>query len=156
MPRVPIVFEASRNGYRLSTDRARLDLATVHRFLTDDSYWAHGMTLDQLQRALEHSLPIGIYAEDGSPAAFGRVVTDYAVFAYLRDVFTLPAHRGKGLACWLAKEIRNHPELASVTSWMLATRDAHAVYEKAGYRPAPHPEYYMTVPKPSDTEPREP
>lgn len=151
MPRDRVVFEASRKGYLLSTDRDRLDPAAVHRFLASESYWARGMTLDELQRALEHSLPIGIYAEDGTLAAFGRVVTDYAVFAYLRDVFTIPAHRGRGLASWLACEIRNHPELATVASWMLATRDAHAVYEKAGYRPAPHPEYYMTVPKPNES-----
>lgn len=156
MPCDPIVFEAYRNGYLLSTDRTRLDPVAVHRFLAGDSYWARGMTLEQLQRALDHSLPIGIYAEDGTLAGFGRLVTDYAIFAYLRDVFTLPAHRGRGLASWLADEIRNHPELVAVTSWMLATRDAHAVYEKAGYRRAPHPEYYMTVPKPDEAEPREP
>jgi GNAT superfamily N-acetyltransferase len=156
MAREPIVFEACSNGYLLSTDRARLDPAAVHRFLAQESYWGHGISLEQLQRALEHSLPIGIYGEDGTLAAFGRVVTDYAVLAYLRDVFTLPAHRGRGLACWLASEIRNHPELAAVTSWMLATKDAHAVYEKAGFRPAPHPEYYMTVPKPGKPELQEP
>ncbi len=154
MPCDPIVFEASYRGYLLSTDRARVDPAAVHKFLTEESYWARGMTSEQLQRALENSLPIGIYAEDGTLAAFGRVVTDYAVFAYLRDVFTLPAHRGKGLACWLAREIRKHPELAAVTNWMLATRDAHAVYEKAGYRPAPHPEYYMTVPNNETQRPK--
>ncbi|MCM2394490.1 GNAT family N-acetyltransferase [Rhizobium sp. S95] len=147
MLRDKVIFEASRKGYTLSTDRSRFDPVEVHRFLVNESYWARNLTFDQLERALEGSLPVAIYAPDGTLAAFGRLVTDYAVFAYLRDVFTLPAHRGQGLASWLALEIRNHPELATVTSWMLATKDAHAVYEKAGYRPAPHPEYYMTVPK---------
>lgn len=144
----PAIFEARRDGYVLSTDLSRIDREAVFDFLANDSYWAKSLAPAQLKRALENSLVIGIHAADGSLATFARVVTDYAVFAYLRDVFTLPAHRGRGLASWLAAEIRNHPELATVTSWMLATRDAHAVYEKAGYRPAPHPEYYMTVPKP--------
>jgi len=143
----PQIFEVQRNGYLLSTDLTRIDQEAVFDFLANDSYWARSLRRDQFQKALENSLVIGIHAPDGALAGFARVVTDYAIFAYLRDVFTLPAHRGHGLASWLAIEIRNHPDLASVTSWMLATKDAHAVYEKAGYRAAPHPEYYMTVPK---------
>lgn len=144
----PAIFEAEHGDYRLSTDPALIDVDVVHGFLSRDSYWAQGLRRDRLERALARSLPIGVYAADGSLAAFARLVTDYAVFAYLRDVFTLPAHRGKGLASWIASEIRHHPELATVTSWMLATKDAHRVYERAGYRAAPHPEYYMTIPKP--------
>ena len=145
------IFSVRRDDYVLSTDQARIDIGVVHGFLANDSYWARGLDPDVLKRALDHSLLIGIYAPDGTMAAFARVVTDYAMFAYLRDVFTLPAHRGKGLASWLALEIRNHPELATVGSWMLATQDAHSVYEKAGYRPAPQPGNYMTVPKPTKT-----
>jgi GNAT superfamily N-acetyltransferase len=144
-------FEQERDGYTLSTDRARLDAAAVHSFLVSDAYWARDLSRPNLERALAGSLPVGIYTPDGQLAAFGRVVTDYAVFAYLRDVFTLPAHRGKGLATWVATAIREHPELATVSTWMLATRDAHDVYERAGYQPVPHPEYYMSVPKPDDT-----
>ena len=146
----PAIFEITRDGYVLSTDPARLDFDLVHGFLARDSYWAQGMTADRLKRALSHSLPVGVYAPDGSMAAFARLVTDYAVFGYLRDVFTVEDHRGSGLASWIATEIRKHPELSTVSSWMLATRDAHGVYEKAGYRAAPHPEYYMTVPKPGE------
>lgn len=142
-------FEQDRDGYSLSTDRARLDIAVIHAFFRNESYWALNITLPQLDRALARSLVIGVYAPDGQMAAFARVVTDYAVFAYLRDVFTLPAHRGKGLATWLATAIRLHPEMQTVSTWMLATRDAHAVYERAGYKLVPHPEYYMSVPKPN-------
>jgi GNAT superfamily N-acetyltransferase len=142
------VFEARRGDYALSTDPRRLDVAAIHAFLANESYWAQGLTIERLRRALDHSLVVGVYAPGRSLAAFARVVTDYAMFAYLRDVFTTPAHRGAGLASWLALEIRGHPDLASVTTWMLATKDAHAVYQRAGYRPAPHPERYMTVPKP--------
>jgi len=135
------------DGYCLSTDRARLDLDVVERFLRDDAYWSAGLSRATLERALAGSLPMGLYAPDGSMAGFARLVTDYAVFAYLRDVFVLPAHRGRGLAGWLARGIRAHPELASVTSWLLATRDAHAVYARAGYAPVAHPEWYMNLPR---------
>ncbi|ASY72071.1 GNAT family N-acetyltransferase [Sinorhizobium fredii] len=144
-------YEIERDGYRLSTDRTKLDLDLVHSYLAGDSYWARGLDRALFERALEGSVPVAIYAPDGSLATFARVVTDLAIFAYLRDVFTLPAHRGRGLAAWLAEAIRQHPELASVSTWMLATRDAHAVYAKAGFLPVPHPEYYMSVPKPDET-----
>lgn len=141
------IHTARRGDYLLSTDPERIDMDIVHGFLARDSYWAKGLALETLRRALDHSLVIGIYTPDGEMVAFARLVTDYAMFAYLRDVFTLPPHRGQGLASWLALEIRNHPELATVGTWMLATQDAHAVYEKAGYRLAPQPGNYMTVPK---------
>ena len=92
------IFSARRDGYVLSTDPGRIDIGMVHGFLSNDSYWAKGLDPDVFRRALDHSLVIGIYTPDGIMVAFGRVVTDYAMFAYLRDVFTLSAHRGKGLA----------------------------------------------------------
>lgn len=146
---IPPASWARADGYTLSTDRSRIDIDAVERFLQHEAYWSAGLPRPVLERALAGSMPMGLYAPDGSMAGFARLVTDCAVFAYLRDVFVLPAHRGRGLAQWLALTIRSHPELATVTSWMLATRDAHGVYAKAGYAAAPHPEYYMTVPKPA-------
>lgn len=152
----PRLFEVERgDGYRLSTDPARIDVDAVHDFLANQSYWARGMPRAQLERGLAHSLLIGIFAPDGTMAAFARVLTDYAVFAYLRDVFTQPAHRGRGLASWLAAEIRNHPDLATVGTWTLATADAHAVYERAGYRRPPDHERFMTWTRPRDAAPPE-
>ncbi|MGR3378884.1 GNAT family N-acetyltransferase [Salipiger abyssi] len=139
--------EWHRGDYTLSTDRARLDLPLILRFLTEDSYWGQDMTMARLERALDASLPMGLYAPDGAMAGFARLVTDYAVFAYLRDVFVLPEHGRRGLATWLSREIRNHPDLSMVGNWMLATRDAHGVYERAGFRPVPHPDWYMSVPR---------
>ncbi|ABL73035.1 MULTISPECIES: GNAT family N-acetyltransferase [Paracoccus] len=136
------------DGYLLTTDRASVDVDLVGRFLAEEAYWSDGLPRDRLERALAGSLPMAVIAPDGAMAGFARLVTDYTVFAYLRDVFVLPAHRGRGLAVWLARVIRTHPELADIPTWMLATRDAHAVYEKAGFRPVPHPEFYMSVPKP--------
>ncbi len=136
-----------RDGYRLTTDRALIDVDAVLAFLVRDSYWARSMTRAKLERALAGSLPMALIAPDGSFAGFARLVTDYAVFAYLRDVFVLPAHRGRGLAAWIATVVRGHPDLAEVETWMLATADAQAVYARAGYRPDPHPERYMRVPR---------
>ncbi len=147
-PALPAVEWRREDGYLLTTDRAAVDIDLVGRFLAEEAYWSQDMDRPRLVRALAGSLPMAVIAPDGALAGFARLVTDYTVFAYLRDVFVLPAHRGRGLAGWLAQAIRSHPELAGVTTWMLATRDAHAVYEKAGYRPVPHPEYYMAVPKP--------
>lgn len=145
------VFEAEHKGYTLSTDRDRLDVDRIHRYLAEESYWARGLDRALFERALAGSLPVAIYAPNGELATFARLVTDLAVFAYLRDVFTLPEHRGQGLATFLAQAIRAHPELKTVNSWMLATRDAHGVYTKAGYAPVPHPEYYMSIRKPAET-----
>ena len=145
------VFEAEHKGYTLSTDRDRLDVDRIHRYLAEESYWARGLGRALFERALAGSLPVAIYAPNGELATFARLVTDLAVFAYLRDVFTLPEHRGQGLATFLAQAIRAHPELKTVNSWMLATRDAHGVYTKAGYAPVPHPEYYMSIRKPAET-----
>ena len=140
------IFEERRaDGYHLSTDPARLDHDVICNFLMQDAYWGKGMERAQILRAIAHSLPIGVYAPDGSLAAFGRVVTDYAAFAYLRDVFTLPAHRGRGIASWLARAIRQHPELLTIRTWLLFTRDAHSVYARAGYAPVPVPEGYMSI-----------
>ena len=144
------IFEVEHQGYTLSTDRARLDIDRIHSYLAEESYWARGLDRALFERALAGSLPVGIYAPGGELATFARIVTDLAVFAYLRDVFTLPEHRGQGLATFLAQAIRSHPELKTVGSWMLATRDAHGVYAKAGYAPVFHPEYYMSIRKPDE------
>lgn len=146
-PEDPPIWRLARaDGYEISTAREGIDLERVVWFLQTQSYWARDLAREKIERALAHSLVFGIHAPSGEMAGFARVVSDRAVFAYLRDVFVLEEHRGKGLASWLAREIRRHPELETVTSWLLATRDAHEVYARAGYAPVPHPGYYMRVP----------
>ena len=133
------------DGYQLSTDRERLDLSRVHAFLANESYWARDLPMPLLRRAIENSLALGLYAPDGSLAGFARVVTDYALFAYLRDVFVLGEHQGRGLAGWLARCAQEYPPMNSVSNWMLATADAHGVYAKVGFMPASDPTIYMTL-----------
>lgn len=135
LPNESQIFEAKRDGYSISTERSRLDIDLVHRFLSEDSYWARGLPKEKLLRALSGSLPFGLYSADGCQIGFGRVITDFSLFCYLRDVFILAPHRGTGLGTWLCTVILDHPDLAEVPSWMLATIDAHDLYAKIGFRP---------------------
>jgi len=126
-------MEARRDGYVISTDRARLDREAIWRFLRT-SYWAADVPRDVIERSIEHSLAFGLYAPEGAQAGFARVVTDRARFAWLADVFVLPAHRGRGLGVWLVESVLAHRELAGL-SFVLATADAHGLYERFGFAP---------------------
>ncbi len=133
--------EWHRDPYRISTDPHQLDLSVVHGFLTT-SYWAAGIPLDVVRRSIEHSLPFGVYAGDRQ-IGFARVITDYATYAYISDVFVLPDYRGRGLGRWLVETLVAHPELQGLRRWSLATRDAHALYQHAGFTPISAPERWM-------------
>ncbi len=152
LPNETAAQEWQRGDYILSTDRDRLDLEVIHRFLSQDSYWARGISRALVERAVRGCLPFGIYLRDGTQVGFARVVTDCALFAYLRDVFVLPQHRGKGLATWLAVAMRKHPDLAHVVNWMLATRDAHEIYRRAGFGPLLYPQWTMQIAAPEDMD----
>jgi GNAT superfamily N-acetyltransferase len=129
-------------GYTLTTDRARVDLAAVHRYLNESSYWAEGIPLATVRRSVQHSLPFAIHHGDNM-VAFARVITDYATFAYVGDVFVLEAHRGKGLSRWLMETIVADPRLSDFRRWMLATRDAHGLYAQTGFTPLANVERWM-------------
>jgi GNAT superfamily N-acetyltransferase len=145
LPNETRAFEWSRDGYTVSTDRARLDLDMIGRFLAEEAYWSPGIARDLVEKAIAGSMPFGLYGPDGAQAGFARVVTDGSLFAYLRDVFVLKEHRGKGLGMWLAESAINHPDLATVKRWMLSTSDAHALYAKLGFEVLQHPDWYMQI-----------
>jgi len=128
----------------ISTDRSRLDVALIHRFLSEESYWAKNIPLDLVRTALENSLCFGAYDGDAQ-VGFARVITDYATFAYVGDVFVLPSHRGAGAGKQLMEAIRAHPALQRLRRWHLLTRDAHALYERIGFRPLRTPEWHMEL-----------
>jgi GNAT superfamily N-acetyltransferase len=138
---VEIAGEWRRGEYRISTRRDELDLAMIHTFLSH-AYWSEGIPYETARRSIEHSLPFGVY-RGGEQVGFARVITDYATFAYIGDVFILPEHRGQGLGHWLAQTIVAHPELQGLRRWSLATRDAHAIYASAGFTPLKAPERWM-------------
>jgi GNAT superfamily N-acetyltransferase len=119
--------------YVISTDRDRLDVALIHKFLSTEAYWAIGRPRETVERALRNSLPFGLFREN-LQLAFARVVTDYATFAWLADVFVLPEHRGLGLSKLLLQVIFSHPNLQGLRRWVLATKDAQELYRRFGFQ----------------------
>jgi GNAT superfamily N-acetyltransferase len=134
--------EWRRGNYLISTDNQLLDIGLIHRFLATESYWAAGIPLDVVRRSLEHSLNFGVYCE-GQQVGFARLVTDYATFVYLADVFILAAWRGRGLATWLVEVITAHPDLQGMRRWLLFTKDAHDLYRKVGFAALRNPDRAM-------------
>ncbi len=122
--------------YNISTERQRLDIDCIHRFLSVSSYWATDIPIDVVRRAVENSLCFGVYHFE-TQIGFARVVTDRATFAYLADVFILDEHRGKGLSKWLVETIHGHPELQGLRRWMLVTKDAQSLYRQFGWELIP-------------------
>jgi len=144
-------MEWHKGEYTISTDAGRLDLGVVHRFISEESYWGGGRPAEVVRRAVENSLPFGIYS-GGETIGFARVVTDYATFAWVADVFVLPAHRGRGLSKWLMEVMLSHPDLQGFRRWLLATKDAHGLYRQYGFRELRRPERFMERPDPQMAE----
>jgi GNAT superfamily N-acetyltransferase len=136
--------------YTVSTDPAHLDRDAVYRYLHDEAYWSQGVARDIFERALDNSL--NFTALRGTQlAGFARVVTDRATFAWLCDVFVLPAHRGRGVSRHLMDAVMAHPDLASLRNFLLATRDADGLYEKFGFTPLAEPQRWMAIRRPYRT-----
>jgi len=134
-----------RDGYEIDTDRARLDISLIHRFLSEDSYWAKGRPIELVRRSIDNSVPFGIYSAERQ-VGFARVITDFATFAWIADVFVLPEHRGAGLSKWLMEVILSHPDLQGFRRWVLATKDAQPLYARFGFAPLRWPERWMERP----------
>lgn len=134
--------------FTISTDPARLDVAAVHRYLSEESYWARHIPYNTVVRALANSLCFGAYAPDGRLAGFARVVTDRATFAWLCDVFVLPEFRGLGLSKQLVGIVLAHPDLQNLRRHLLATLDAHALYQQHGYTPLKNTERWLEIAHP--------
>jgi N-acetylglutamate synthase-like GNAT family acetyltransferase len=132
--------------YEISTERSRLDFALIHEFL-HSSYWARGIPRDVLEKAIQHSLCFGAYY-GGQQVGFARVVTDFATFAYIADVFVVPEHRGHGVSKMIMNAILAHPELQGMRRILLATHDAHKLYAQFGFEPLGHPDQFMSIHKP--------
>ncbi|MFH8663213.1 GNAT family N-acetyltransferase [Streptomyces afghaniensis] len=133
------------DGYELSTDPDRLDVALVHEWLSTDAFWALGRTRETVEESVRGSLNFAVYDASGDQVAYARVVTDRATFAWLCDVYVVPAHRGRGLGTWLAGAVRDHLAPYRLKRVLLSTLDAHEVYAKAGFMPVPNPENFMIL-----------
>ena len=136
-------MEWQRGEYVVSTDPVRIDIESVHRFLSDEAYWSPGVPLDVVRRAIAGSIVFGLY-RGSEQVGLARVVTDRATFAWLCDVYVLKEHRGHGLGKWLMECVKAHPDLQGLRRWMLATRDAHGLYAQFGYEPV-DPERFMEI-----------
>jgi len=130
--------------YTITTDKSRLEVDMIHRYLSEESYWAKNIPLELVERSIENSLCFGAF-EDDRQIGFARVVTDYAVFAYVGDVFVLDSHRGRGVSKQLMQAVRDHPDLQQLRRWHLLTRDAHKLYEQVGFRALETPEWHMEI-----------
>jgi GNAT superfamily N-acetyltransferase len=134
------------SAYEITCDKTRFDLEAIHRFLAQ-SYWSPGVPRTVVERAIANSLCFGLLLEDQT-IGFARVITDKATFAYLADVYVLPEHRGKGLSLRLMEQIMRHPNLQGLRRMLLATRDAHSLYQKFGFKPLGAPERIMEMHNP--------
>jgi GNAT superfamily N-acetyltransferase len=129
---------------RISTDPDEMDVDAIHAFLGGESYWARGIPRETVERSIRNSLCFGVFdTAGGAQVAFARVVTDRATFAYLADVYVVPAFRGRGISRLLMETITAHPDLQGLRRWMLMTQDAHGLYAQFGFRPLAHPDRAM-------------
>jgi GNAT superfamily N-acetyltransferase len=142
-----MILESRYGEFLISTDKSKLQFDVIHQFLST-CYWSPNIPLDKVKHAAENSLTFGIY-KDEAQVGYSRVITDKTTFAYLADVFILEKYRGKGLSKWMVFFIMEHPELQGLRRFMLATRDAHGLYEQYGFEPLVNVPYFMQILKPN-------
>lgn len=133
-----------KDDFTINTDKSILSLEYIHQYLSEQSYWAKGIPIDTVKKAIENSLCFGVY-KGTQMVGFARVISDYATFAYLADVFIDEAFRGLGLSKWLMEAILAHPELQGLRRFMLATRDAHGLYRQFNFTELANPEYMLAI-----------
>jgi GNAT superfamily N-acetyltransferase len=137
------MIDVTRDGFTISDEPVLLDHDAIWAFISQ-AYWAKARTREQHERALAHSLCLGVY-EGERQIGFARVVTDYAITAHIADVYILEPYRGRGLSKWLVQTILEHPELALVRRFTLNTDDAHGLYAQFGFTPLRKPEAMMEL-----------
>ncbi|GDX53007.1 N-acetyltransferase [Bacteroidota bacterium] len=141
-------MKIQQGDYTISDEKDLMDIKIIHQYLSEESYWCAGIPIDVVKKSIEGAHCFGIFLNENQ-IGFARVITDHATFAYLADVFVLPEHRGKGLSKWLMKTIVDNPELQGLRRWILATRDAHALYEQFGFTPLAKPDRFMELHNPN-------
>lgn len=135
-----------REGYSITTDTTFFNLEYIHNFLTH-SYWAENIPVETVQKSIENSLCFGVF-HLGKQIGFARMITDKATFGYLADVFIDENYRSLGLGKWLMEEIMKHPDLQGFRRIILATRDAHGLYQQFGFSPLTHTDRWMHIHQP--------
>lgn len=135
------------NGYTISTDKSKLDVNYIHRYLSDASYWAKNIPVDVLRTSIDNAFCVGAYHR-GKQVGFGRLITDYATFGYLADIFVDEAHRGRGLSKQIVAAVLGQPFVSGLRRLMLGTRDAHGLYARYGFSPLKNPDVFMEIHRP--------
>ncbi len=138
-----------KHAFYISTDKTKLDVGLIHHYLSVESYWAKGRSIEVVRRSIENSICFGVY-KGNDLVGFARVVSDHSVFAWILDVFVLEDYRKHGLSKLLMEAIMDHPHLQNLQRWGLTTEDAHGLYERYGFIRIERPELFMQkVSKPS-------
>jgi len=132
-----------KNELVISDDKLKLDIPLIFNFITN-SYWAKGRSLEDVKTSIDNSICFGIYI-GGKQVGFARVITDFVVFAYLMDVFIIEKERSKGYSKMLLNHIFSDDRFKKIKKWMLATADAHLLYEKYGFRIIASPGKFMEM-----------
>lgn len=132
------------NGYFLSEDKSLLQHTVIHEFLSKQSYWAKNIPMQVVEKSILGADCVGVYHE-GNQVGFARLITDYATFGYLADVFVLPAHRGKGLSKAIVAHFISKEYVSGLRNIMLGTQDAHTLYEQFGFTIVKDPKRYMSI-----------
>ena len=141
-------MEWQHENFIISTDKSKLNVHYIHQFLSNESYWAAGISYTIVQKSIANSLCFGVY--DGEKQiGFARIITDEATFGYLADVFIDKEYRGRGISKWLMHVISNLPFRRNLRNFMLGTKDAHKLYEQFGFTPLKAPERFMQVHQPN-------
>ena len=135
------VYSIKKGEFSISTDQTKLDLATIHGYLKG-AYWCKNIPMEIVQKSIKGSLCFGVYYQN-EQVGFARVMSDLATFAYLADVFILPNYQGQGLGKWLMETIMDYPDLQSIRTFSLATKDAHGLYKQFGFKALAKPETRM-------------
>jgi GNAT superfamily N-acetyltransferase len=129
---------------QISTDKSRLDIDLIHNYLSNESYWAKGRSIEKVKLSIENSICFGVYLDEAQ-IGFARVVTDYAVFAWILDVFILKDFQGRGYGKKLMNTIMTQNNLQNLLRWGLGTDDAHGLYEQYGFKPLRKPQNMMEI-----------
>jgi GNAT superfamily N-acetyltransferase len=141
------VIETTFSNYLISTDPGKIDPVAIHRYLSQDSYWAGGIPLHIVETAIQNSFCIGIYLHQAQ-IGFARLVTDYATFGYLADVYVLPEHQGRGLSKAMMALIMELDWVKGLRRLHLATRDAQGLYAQFGFQALAYPDRHMELTRP--------
>jgi GNAT superfamily N-acetyltransferase len=132
----------------IKTGKEHMDVTMIHRFLSEDSYWAKDISYEQVERSLSNSFCIGAFV-NGDQVAFGRVITDYYTFGWFADIFVLPAYRGKGISKKMLSNILEQPWCKRLRRKMLNTSDAHGLYRQFQFKDLANPSYILEIYNPN-------